>query len=228
MSTTKAKTSSAPATTSTPAAATVPFELTATNRSTVPGAQYFSVYPPALKSPPVSSQTLTALVSGPTEQGDTTTLTWNGGSGALALFALIGGTSPDAAVRKPVALGDTVTVAWVNGAFTITAAVGGGPVDAIKVTFASGMPANGHIGLVVGPASILVPIPAGLMGLTLEPDLSPTVSVVFGTPFQLPQPDQSDVSERATITFEQDAATNASLTASAQIELGLENQIVQG
>lgn len=215
------KTSFDPAMTSAPAAAAVPFELTATNESTVPGVQYFSVFPPALKNPPPKSQTLTALVSDPTNQGDATTLTWNGGSGALALFALIEGANPDAAKRTPVGLGDTVAVAWVDGAFTVTPAAGG-PANAIEVTFAAGVPGRGQIGLVVGPAPILVPIPAGLPALTLEPDLSPTVTVIFGTPFQLPQPDQSDVSKAAVVTF-----TSTSPTAIAQIKIGLDNLIVQ-
>lgn len=227
MSTKMAQTSSGPATNNAPPAAAVPFELTATNASTVKGVQYFSVFPPALKNPPPKSQTLTALVSDPTKQGDATTLTWNGGSAALALFALIEGASPDVAERTPVALGDTVAVAWIDGAFTVTPAAGG-PANAIEVTFAPGVPGGGQLGLVVGPAPILVPIPAGLSALTLEPDLSPTVTVIFGTPFQLPKPDQSDVSKTATITFEQDTATNASPTAIAQIKVGLENQIVEG
>ncbi|WP_341487745.1 hypothetical protein [Pararhizobium sp. A13] len=227
MSTKKTKTSSDPLRTSTPAAASVPFKLTATNNSTVKGAQYFNVFPPALKNPSPISQTLTALVSDPTEDGDKITLTWNGGSGALALFTLIDGTNPDTAERTPVALGDTVAVAWIDGAFTVTPAAGG-PANAIKVTFTAGVPAGGQIGLVVGPAPILVPIPAGLSSLTLEPDLSPTVTVIFGTAFQLPKPDQSDVSNAATIAFEQHTATNASPTAVAQIEVGLGNQIVGG
>lgn len=226
MSTKMAETSSDPAMNSAPPAAAVPFELTATNESTVPGVQYFSVFPLALKNPPPKSQTLTALVSDPTKQGEATTLTWNGGSGALALFALIEGASPDAAERMPVALGDTVAVAWVDGAFTVTATAGG-PANAIEVTFAPGVAAGGQIGLVVGPAPILVPIPAGLSSLTLEPDLSPTATVVFGTAFQFPQPDESDVSKPATITFEQDETTSASTPASAQIKVGLDNQIVE-
>ncbi|KAB1082362.1 MULTISPECIES: hypothetical protein [Rhizobium/Agrobacterium group] len=226
MSTTKAKTSSGPATSSTPSAAAVPFELTATNGSSVPGFQYFSVFPPALKNPPPKSQVLTALVSDATDQAGTTTLTWNGGSGALALFALLEGTSPNNAHRTPVALGDTVAVALVDGAFTLTATAGG-PANAIEVTFAPGVPPGGQIGLVVGPAPILVAIPAGLSSLTLEPDLSPTVTVVFGTAFQFPEANESDVSQSATTTFKQDATTEASPTAIAHIEVDLDNKITQ-
>jgi len=50
--------------------------------------------------------------------------------------------------------------------------------------------------------------------------------VVFGTAFQLPAPDESDLSQAATITFKQDT-TAASPTAAAQIEANLDNKIVQ-
>jgi len=225
MSTPKATTSPDPATSSTPPAAAVPFALTATNNSTVPGIQYFSVFPLPLTKPSLNSQTITAMVSGPTKQGDTKTLTWNGGSGALTLFAFLKDANPDAAEKTPVALGDTVAVTWADGAFTVTAAAGG-PAGAIEVTFPESVPADSQIGLVVGPAPIFVAAPAGLSSLTLEPDLSPTVTVVFGTAFQLPAPDESDLSQAATITFKQDT-TAASPTAAAQIEANLDNKIVQ-
>jgi len=207
-----------------PAATELTFNLTATNGSSLPGAHYFNVFPPALKTPSLKSQTLTALVSQPTtSENPTTTLTWKGGGGALALFALASGMVIGNVERTPVALGDTVAVAWVDGAFTITLAAGG-PANAVEVTFAPGIPPDAQIGLVVGPAPILVSVPAGLSSLTLEPDLSPVAMVVFGTAFQLPQPEMSDASQARTIMFNLDTAV---ATASAQIAVGLENRIVQ-
>ena len=222
---TSTKTSPEPATSSPPPAAAVPFELAVTNGSTVAGRQCFNIFPPPLNKPSQNQQTITALVSDPMGQGDTKPLTWNGGSGALALFAFVKGASLDAAERTPVALGDTVAVAWADGAFTVTPAAGG-PAGAIEATFAGGVPPGSQIGLVVGPAPILVPVPAGLSSLTLEPDLSQTVTVVFGTAFQFPEPDEWDRSQAATVTFKQDAAAT-SPTAVAKIVANLDNKIVQ-
>lgn len=209
-----------------PATTGTAFTLSATNGSTVPGVQYFNVFPPALKSPSAKFQILTALVSDPTPQTGKATMTWNGGGDALTLFALVDGKSPINIQGTPVALGDTVAVAWADGAFTVTPATGG-PPGAIEVTFAPGVPVEGQIGLVVGPAPILVPIPIGLSPVTLEPDLSPTVTVNFGTAFQLPKPDESDLSKAVTITFVDDPSASPGPAFVAQIKVGLDNQIVE-
>ncbi|CAN7704369.1 hypothetical protein [Pararhizobium sp. LjRoot238] len=208
----------------TPAVTEITFNLTATNESSVPGTSYFSVFPPKLTNP--KSQILTALVSGPTTQKTpTTTLTWQGGSGALTLLALAPGTLLKSAQTTPVSLGDSVAVAWSEGAFTFTPTTGG-PADGVDVTFSPGILAGSFIGLIAGPAPILVPIPGDQSPLSLEPDLSQTVTVIFGTPFQFPKSDQSDVSKATTVSFTQDATSN-SPTANAQITVGLDNLIVE-
>lgn len=209
-----------------PAATEITFNLTATNESSLSGNQYFNIFPPALKTPSLKSQVLTALVSEPTSAASpTTTRTWKGGSGALALLAVTAGASPSEAETTPVALGDKVTVAWADGVFDMTPSPGG-PPNAVEVTFAPGVPADSQVGLVVGPAPILVRVPVGLSPLTLEPDLSPTVTVVFGTAFQLPKPEVSDVNKAQLITFK-DGATSGGATASAQIKVGLDNLIIE-
>ncbi len=226
MSTQVANTDSSTAADDPPATGVVPFQLTATNASSVPGSVYFNVFPPALTNFPATGQTITALVSpATTNSSPPVTMTWNGGPGALGLFALTDGADPARAEKTPVALGDTVAVAWANGAFTITPSPGG-PAGVLTVTFAPGIPTGGSIGLVVGPAPILVPIPVSLSPLTLAPDLSPTVTVVFGTAFQFPAPDISDESQAQTVTFKTDA-TSTSPTATASITVGLDNQIVE-
>lgn len=226
MSTQVASTDSSITANDPPATGAVSFQLTATNASSVPGSVYFNIFPPALKSIPTSGQTITALVSpATTNTSPPVNLTWNGGAGALSLFALAAATDISRAEKTAVALGDTVAVAWANGTFTVTPSPGG-PEGVITVTFAPGIPTGGLVGLVVGPAPILVPIPVSLTPLTLEPDLSPTVMVVFGTAFQLPPPDVSDESQAQTVTFKTDA-TSTSPTATAAITVGLDNQIVE-
>ncbi|WP_416798719.1 hypothetical protein [Ciceribacter azotifigens] len=226
MSTQVASTDSNIAANDPPATGAISFQLTATNASSVPGSVYFNIFPPALKNLPASVQTITALVSpATTNTSPPVNLTWNGGAGALSMLVLAAGADPAHAEKTPVALGDTVAVAWTNGAFTITPSPGG-PEGVLTVTFAPGIPAGGSVGLVVGPAPILVPIPVSLSPVTLEPDLSPTVTVMFGTAFQLPAPDISDESHAQTVTFKTDA-TSTSPTATASITVGLDNQIVE-
>jgi hypothetical protein len=197
--------------------------LTVANDSTVSGPGYFNVFPPLLLNVPPQSQNLTALVSAPTVSGTPTTITWNGGSGALELFAFAAGTSPDAATRTAVALGDIVTVDWAGGAFTFAPAPGG-PATGIEVAFTPNVPVDTQIGLVVGPGSILVPRQANPSPLTLTPNLSPVATVTFGTAYQWPGPDVSDISKSQAVTFK---PSSASPVLAAQITIGSDNLIVQ-
>ncbi|MDI6835861.1 MAG: hypothetical protein QMD99_09135 [Rhizobiaceae bacterium] len=226
MSTTVESPDSRMAATDAPATGAVSFQLTATNASSVPGSTYFNIFPPALKNLPATAQTITALVSpATTNTSPPVTLAWSGGAGALSMLVLAAGAELASAEKTPVALGDNVAVAWANGAFTITPSPGG-PAGVLTVTFAPGIPVGGSVGLVVGPAPILVPIPVSLSPLTLEPDVSPTVTVMFGTAFQLPAPAISDESQAQTVTFKTDP-TSTSPTATAAISVGLDNQIVE-
>lgn len=208
-----------------PTATTIAFTLVATNASSIKGDAYFSIFPPPLKSPAVTAQVPTALVSAATDAktSATTTLTWNGGSGALVLLAMAAGDAPANAEKTAVALGDKATVTYANGAYAITAATGG-PANAIEVIFDEGVPASSLIGLVVGPAPILLKPPAGMGSLTLEPDMSPTVKAVFGTACTYPPPENSNVDQGLTVTF---LAGGGGSTASAQIAVDLDNLIVQ-
>ncbi|MBY5890820.1 hypothetical protein HFN49_32105 [Rhizobium leguminosarum] len=210
----------------TPVESEIKFNLTATNKSSVPGLQFFSVFPPELKSvAPKQQQLVTALVSGPTTQASSPQiLTWKGGTGALTLLAFRG-TSLQSFQTTPVSLGESVTVSWSQGAFAF-ARIEGASKDKVAVTFASGTPTDGFIGLTVGPAPILLSIPKSLTPLSLEPDLSPTVTVVFGTPFEFPCPNQSDLSKATSVYFAQGSGCGG-LTYSAQINVGPEDVIVQ-
>ena len=214
-----------PAAIQAPASAATTFQLAASNQSSTLGDGYFNVYPPALTNPPASVQTLLALVSDGISQGNATSMTWQGGSGALALFALAAGSKLADAPREPVALGDTVTLDWANGAFTFTAA-SGGPADSIVLTFAPAVPVDTCIGMVVGPGAILVGRAGSQANLTLTPDLSPMATVVFGTAFQFPAGDFSDVGAPQLITFTP-IASSAEPTAGASIEVNADNLIVQ-
>ncbi len=206
---------------STPPAPGTAYTLTATNASTVSGNQYFNVFPPCMTVKPAQRQRLLALVSSPTVTGEgaaaQATLTWQAGPDTLALFALTPKQSPDGAPRTPVALGDTATVTWDGGAFTIATSANGTP-GAITVTFNAGIPVGSQVGLVVGPGSILVSAPTSASTMTLVPDLSPTVTVQFGTPFDPGSPGVTDVSQTATVIFAGPAAS---------ITIGPDNQIQQ-
>lgn len=216
--------STAPGDTPPPATPTT-FTLSATNGSSVAGVSYFSVFPPPLKSPAVSVQVLTALISNVTRSGQgETTLTWNGGSGALALLAIAGNGKGDPATaeKTPVTLGGKATVTFANGTYAIAVSTGG-PANSVEVDFDLSVPPASLVGLVVGPAAILLAPPAGMGPLILEPDLSRTVTVVFGTACTYPPPAISDVDQGSTVMF----ASSGASAASAQIKVGPDNLIVQ-
>ncbi|MDA8231476.1 MAG: hypothetical protein M0006_09060 [Magnetospirillum sp.] len=211
---------SAPGDTTSPASGQT-FSLIATNGSTVPGDQYFNVFPPLMTVKPDQPQTAIALVSSATVTGGgesaQTTLTWTGGAGALALIALGPGQDPNKAPRTPVALGATATVSWDNNGFTISQ-TDTGSAGAVTVAFSGDIPAETQIGLVVGPGPIPVPAPPAKTTLTLVPDLSPKVAVTFGTAFRTGQPGVIDSSRQATVSFSRSTAS---------ITVGLENLIAQ-
>lgn len=207
------------------ATAATTFQLTATNQSSARAEGYFNVYPSLLTDPPANAQTPLALVSDETAKGKATTMTWQGGSAALALFAMATGTTPAAAPRTSVVLGTTVAVDWANGAFTLSPAAGD-LADSIVILFTPSVPTETSIGLVVGPGAILVRRAAGESTLTLTPDLSPTATVEFGTAFQFPAGDFSDVSPSQGITFKL-AGSSAAPVGNASIEVGSDNLIIQ-
>ncbi|WFR95014.1 hypothetical protein [Rhizobium tumorigenes] len=207
------------------ASAGTTFELKATNDSSLPGQNYFNVYSPILTNLDAKAQTLVALVSAATGKGQSTTLTWQGGSGALSLFAVTAGASPVTSPGTAVALGDIVAIEWAAGAFTISPAAGG-PADSIQVSITSAVPPGIKIGLVVGPGSILVRPAIGQAVLTLTPDMSPVATVSFGTAFQLPPPPVSDVSQPRQVTFQPGTSSSGPL-ATAEISVGVTDEIVQ-
>lgn len=207
------------------AATVITFQLGLTNESSLSGSRYFNIFPPYLKNISTKSQVRTALVSQATSRAATNTnLMWKGGEGALALLAITEGITVESAERVSVTLGDIVSVDWSGTGFTLTPTPGG-PTNVISLTFAAGLPADTQVGLVVGPAPILV---AALLGqsMALEPDLSPAISVSFGTAFQLPEPDMSDLSKEQVVTLKQ-TASDAGPMASAQIKVGLDNRITE-
>jgi hypothetical protein len=223
MSTSRTNTGSTAAQTDDPVAEETTFTLTATNESSVPGAQYFNVFPPKLISPAQGTVIYTALVSNQTTKANpTVTMSWKGGAGALAMTALTKTMKIGNAAQTPVALGETVAVDWIDEAFTLTPTAGG-PEGVITVTFSQNIPADSYVGLVVGPAPVLVPIQGNGSPLTLEPDLTPVVTVAFGTAFQWPKPQVWDESNAKTVTFKQ-GDTNGVY---AQIQVGADNLIVE-
>ncbi|HBF28469.1 hypothetical protein [Rhizobium sp.] len=194
--------------------------LTATNNSSVPGLQYFNVYPPLLKNLPAAQQTQTALVSEPTlHDGSNTAISWASGSDALSILAVTNGQILSKAEQTPIRLGQTATVSYPNSTFAI-AISDGGTADIITVAFTAPIPIHSQIGLVVGPAPILVAVPASLSSLTLEPDLSQQVTVTFGSPFVWPAAEETDTSIPTVVTF-------AAGQTSATITIGPDNLIVQ-
>lgn len=205
------------------------FSLTATNQSSLSGNRYFNVFPPYLLTPAMTGQKRMARVSDPTvasnvEPADTT-MTWQGGASTLTMFAVTKDENPTMAKPVQVALGNTVAVSWINGSFTIVPAAGG-PEGVITVTFTEGIPDNSLIGLVVGPAPILLAVPSPLAPLTLTPDLSLTATIIFGSAYQWPKPDVWDATAPQAITFTSGAAGAAS-TVSATILVGPDDVIVQ-
>lgn len=202
------------------------FSLTATNQSSLSGKRYFNVFPPYLLTPAAAGQTRMARVSDPTVASDAepadTTMTWSGGAGTLAMFAITKDGDPTVAETVPVVLGDTVAVSWVDGTFVITPATGG-TEGVITVTCTAGTPTGSQIGLTVGPASILVAAPAVGAPLTLTPDLSLTATVVFGSAYLWPKPAIWDATAPLTVTF----TPGATGTVGAAIVVGPDDIIVQ-
>jgi hypothetical protein len=210
-------TSTAPAAPSDDTAA--PFSLIVTNNSSVPGDQYFNVYPPEMVVSPFQPQILIPKTSPPTVTGSAPiTMTWNGGAAALALVALQPGQDLSAAISQPIELGGSGTVTWTGSQFTVelsTQGTGSGP---ITVTVAPGAPALSSVGLLVGSGAVVVTVPAAGCSLTLTPDLTPIVTVQFGTAF-VPGPSNfRDESDPVHVTF---AGTTAT------IYVGPDNLIVQ-
>jgi hypothetical protein len=189
--------------------------LTATNNSSVPGPQYFNVFPPPLLVvTPQQPQSFVPKVSGPTTTGATPiTMEWSTPA-ALPLIALAPGQSAAGAQQTPVTLGSTAEIAWKDNAFTVTATPGSG--SNITLAYDSGIPLGSSVGLMIGPGTILLPISG--TGLALTPDLTPTYTVQFGTAWQPGAPAFSDTSAPETITF---SGTTAAIV------VGSDNTIVQ-
>jgi|GEM_PF-5395566 hypothetical protein len=195
------------------------FTLTATNGSSLVGPQYFNVYPLPMVVSPLLQQTPYALTSSATEAGANTTMSWQSGAGALAVIALAAGQEVSAAVPTPAALGSTVAITWADGSFAVTVTPpSGSPGTSIAVTVDPSVPPLSNVGLFVGPAPILVPTPVGGGSLTLTPDLTPNVTVRFGTAFN---PDPSGFSD------ETDPATVSFIGHTVSITVGPDNVIVQ-
>jgi hypothetical protein len=196
--------------------------LTATNNSSVPGEQYFNVFPPPLTVMPEQPQTAIPMVSTATVTGaqsaapgpqSIAVLKWPSPP-TLALIALKSGQSVDTAALTAVTLGSTVAVTWVDDGFVVTPTPGTG--NTIKLTFGPGIPVLSSVGLVVGPGPILVPIAGASM--TLAPNLTPTFMVQFGTAWQPGSPSFSDVSTLTSVAF---TGTEAAIV------VGANNLIVQ-
>lgn len=191
--------------------------LVVKNQSTVPGIQYFNVFPPPLDvspSPPPQELTVVPKVSDATNNSTQpkAVLKWPAPP-AMSLVALRRGDGMGAATPTPVTLGSTVAINWQDGAFAIVATPGTG--DTIKLTFDPAIPAGSRVGLFVGPGPTFMPI--GGEGLTLTPSLTPTYTVQFGTPAGGPV-DFRDFSALAPVSF---------MGNTALIVVGSDNVIVQ-
>jgi hypothetical protein len=186
----------------------------------VPGEQYFNVYPPPMVVAPLLPQTPIPLVSTATvtETGDgaTTTLTWQSGADALALIALAPGQDPSAAPQTPAPPGTTVALTFANGSFTAAPSSGTGSI--ITVTVPDNAPPGSQIGLMIGPGPILIPMPTGGGSVVLTPDLTPTVTVRFGTSLAPGASSFSDETASIPVTF---------AGSTAAIRVGPDNTIVQ-
>lgn len=199
----------------------IPFTLTAKNNSSLPGKQYINAYPPPLisLSPSLSKAVMVPLVSEPVTPGATTTLTWNGGPPALAVIAMPLGSDPSKATPTPITTGATANVTWVNNAFVIAgtppatpAPPPPAPASPITVTFGPDIPASSCIGLAIGPGYALTAVPTPANPIILTPDLSPTVMLQFGSPYQPATTAVSDLSMPAMVTFTGTAAMLATVT----------------
>lgn len=188
------------------------------NQSTVPGPQYFNVFPPTLvvtPPPPPQQQVVMPLVSTATTCGTqpTTTLKWPAPP-AMSLFALKQGDGVGSATPTAVTPGSTVSINWQDEAFVITVTPGTG--TAIKLMLDPAIPPGSRVGLIVGPGPTLVPISGE--SLTLTPDLTPNYMVQFGTPWRGGPVDFKDLSALAPVAFKGDAA---------MVVVGPDNVIVQ-
>lgn len=190
--------------------------LTCVNFSTVPGPQYFLIYPPALTLTPAQPQTRYPTVSDPTQSGsdrDRTEVSWDTAPDGLYFLAVEPGQPADQAARVAVSLGDTVTVSWENGTLVATV-VPGGAGGVITVISPADIPASAAAGLVAGPGAVTFPLPEGGGTTTVALASTQTVSVQFGTP---PGPN-SNLSPAAAVSFE---------GASASVTIGPDNIIRQ-
>ena len=190
-------TSGSTASTTTTTAAATSFSLTATNQSTVPGKQYFNVYPLACTTVvPSMPCTLVPTVSAATVAGTTSavaTVTWQGGAGGMTLVVPASGTSPTA-----VALGDTVTITYADSAYTLSSVPGTSSTVTIVLATGTSMPAS--IGLTTGAGMISLAPTSSTTTITLTPDLTPTVNVQFGSAYD-PLSGTSDLSQMVAVTF---------------------------
>lgn len=189
--------------------------LTASNDSSVPGEQYFNVFPPLMTVAPEQRQTLFPMVSTATVTGKQpdAVLKWSGPP-TLSLLTVEPGQSVDSATPNAVTLGSTATIDWKADAFVVTTTPGTG--NTIKLTFNPGIPASSSVGLAIGPGKILVPIVGN--GLVMTPNLAPTVMVQFGTAWQPGSPSFTDLSALTPVTF---------MGTKAAIVVGPDNLIIQ-
>jgi hypothetical protein len=191
--------------------------LVVKNQSTVPGIQYFNVFPPPLDIsplPPPQELTVVPTVSDATNNSTQpkAVLKWPAPP-TLSLIALKRGDGMGAATPTPVTLGSTVAINWKDGAFAIVATPGTG--DTIKLAFDPAIPTGSRVGLFVGPGPTFMPI--GGEGLTLTPSMTPNYTVQFGTPAGGPV-DFKDLSALAPVSF---------MGNTALIVVGSDNVIVQ-
>lgn len=181
--------------------------LFAKNESTVPGIQYFNVFPPPLSViPPLQPQQQTVIPMVSTATDNSTQpiaiLKWPAPP-AMSLIALADGQAISAATPTDVTLGSTVAVNWKDDAFAIAVTPGTG--STIKLVFDPAIPAGSRVGLVVGPGPTLMPITGE--GLTLTPSVAPSYTVQFGTPWHGDPVDFKDLSGLAPVSFKGNTAT---------------------
>lgn len=198
------------------------YALTATNNSTVPGTQYFNIYPLPLKSIPAQNQFYTARVSPPTSRQDATVhMNWHVDQTAITVLAMSSHAEISQAVKLTAPLGSTVTLDWQDGAYqlAISASDTG---TAIIVNVSAAVPANSLVGLDTGLTPIFVNT-TGAGALSLEPDLTPSAVARFGTAYQWASSDISEGSGCYQVIFYPTGETSAY----AQIQIGMDNVITQ-
>lgn len=200
--------------------ASIPCTLTAVNASTVPGNQYFNVYPPLCTVSPSLPQTLVPLVSLATRTGtssNTASIAWSSGPGALAVVVPYTDKTP--LTLSAVTPGSTVTVSFANGTYSLAVAPGSGGTG-VTVVFATGTPVPSSIGLVAGPGTNVIALTPTSTTVTLTPNLTAPVTVQFGTPYQAGAK-TTDLGQAAKVTL----VGTTSMTAAIQV--GVDNLIVQ-